>query len=148
MSRVRPLIVGEAPNRLGRSDRPIGGRCGDRLAALSGCSPAAFARAFDRTNVLYAWPGAAGKGAAFPMTAARRRARAIRSRFVRGRMVILLGLRTAAAFGVRVGYFEPVRFGQSDVVVVPHPSGINRWYNDAHNVRRMRAFMRSIARRS
>ena len=62
-------------------------------------------------------------------------------------MVVLLGLRTAAAFRISVVYFEPMSRGSATVYVVPHPSGINRWYNSRWNVKRMARFMRHVARK-
>lgn len=104
-------------------------------------------RVFARSNVLSAWPGASCvKGAAFPLGQARIRAALLSRRFVRGRTVVLLGFRTARAFGVRGGYFTRVRIRGADVVVVPHPSGVNRWFNDPDNVTKMRRFMRSLVR--
>ncbi len=77
------------------------------------------------------------------MPAALRRAEMLARRFVRDRFVVLLGLRVGRAFGLTAAtYFERVQFGRATVVVVPHPSGVNRWYNSAANVRRMRRFMR------
>lgn len=118
-----------------------------KLATFSALSFETFLRTFARANVLARWPGeSSGKGAAFPLRQARRRAEILRRRFVGGRLVILLGLRTASAFGLSVGYFRRVRVGRAVAVVVPHPSGVNRWYNERANLRRMRAFMRAAAR--
>jgi len=148
-SEPRPLVIGEAPNRTGMLNRPIDGRCGSILAALGGVDITEFLRLFARANVLDAWPGpGASKGAQFPMVEARRGAERLATKFVRGRLVILLGHRTAAAFGVRDVYFAKRRIGAADVVVMPHPSGINRWYNDPTNVARARRFMRGAVRRA
>ncbi len=140
--RVKPLIVGEAPGR--RGGEPIAGAVGRRLAAWSGLSFEDFARAFDRVNVLDAWPGSAGKGSKFTLDVARSRAVAVRRRFTRGRVVVMLGQRVPRAFNVMASYFDPIAVGGARVFVVPHPSGINRWYNDADNVATMAAFMRRL----
>lgn len=96
------------------------------------------------------WPGEShGKGAAFPIVAARVRAEAVARRFVFDRAVVLLGKRAARAFGIREPeYFRPVSRMEwrATVFVVPHPSGVNRWYNERRNVRRMRRFMTAIAK--
>lgn len=148
-SEPRPLVVGEAPNRTGMMNRPIDGRCGSILAALGGVDVAEFLRLFARANVLDAWPGpGASKGSQFPMAEARVGAAKLAKKFVGGRLVILLGHRTAAAFGVRDGYLAKRRVDGADVVVLPHPSGINRWYNDPANVARARRFMRAAVRRA
>ncbi len=54
-------------------------------------------------------------------------------------LLVLLGGRVARAFGVR-GPYGP-KFGRMTVpglVVVPHPSGLCRWWNDPNDVRRLR----------
>lgn len=58
--------------------------------------------------------------------------------------MLLLGYRVAAAFGVRREYFARQKIGTATAVVVPHPSGVNRWWNDSENVRRMERFMRGL----
>lgn len=143
---MRTLIVGEAPNRSGRGG-PIAGRCGEKLASYAGLSLDEFLRTFDRVNVLTKYPGPApSNGAAFPSKRARQRATDLRRRFFRGRRVVLLGRRAASAFGVKADYFDQVNVFGAEVVVVPHPSGINRWYNKPSNVAKMRRFMRQLAR--
>ena len=143
--RFRPLVVGEAPSRTSDQRRPIGGRCGDRLAEFADLSVAEFRRRVARANLLGAWPGASGpKGATFPLAEARSRAVGLRRRFVGGRTVVLLGKRVGSAFRVSTDYFEPIVVGRARIVVVPHPSGVNRWYNEPSNVARMRAFMRGL----
>jgi len=142
----RPLLVGEAPNRTGDARRPLDGRVGARLAGFAGLDVAAYRRRFARVNVLGAWPGASGgKGAAFYHDVAAREATRLRRRFRGRRTVVLLGQRVARAFGVRPDYFVERRVAGARVFVVPHPSGIVRWYNDPANVARMRRFMRAVA---
>jgi hypothetical protein len=112
------------------------------ISCLSG---RAFARVFARANVLEVWPGPSGrKGAAFPLALARAQAVRLRRRFYRGRVVLLLGHRVAAAFGVRASYLTRVVVGGADVFVLPHPSGVNRWYNDAANVARLGRLLRGF----
>jgi uracil-DNA glycosylase len=143
---MRPLIIGEAPARTGDPRRPLMGRSGSRLAALCGLDLQDYARTFARANVLERWPGKLGKGDAFDLPTARLRAALLRRRFVGGRLVVLLGLRTARAFGLPAAYLTPARVACANVVVLPHPSGINRWWNDPENVRRATRFLRRLAR--
>lgn len=143
---MKPLIIGEAPNRNGDPARPLGGACGRRLADLCGITPREFARRFQRVNVLAAWPGAQSiKGATFPMSAARTAASRLRRRFVAGRIVIVLGRRVARAFEVDGEYFEPQRVAGATIVIVPHPSGVNRWYNSRQHERLARRRLSAIA---
>lgn len=143
--RPRVLLIGEAPSRTSDPLRPLSGRCGEALAELAGVSTSDFRRRFALANVLSRWPGSSGaKGTAWRLVRARLEAARLAGRFVPGRTVVLLGKRTALAFGVRAGYFEQTPVGRATAVVVPHPSGINRWYNVAENVEKMRAFMRGL----
>ena len=143
---MRPLIIGEAPARTGDPRRPLLGRTGSRLAALCGLALQDYARTFARVNVLERWPGKAGKGDAFDLPEARQRAALLRRRFVGGRLVVLLGRRTARAFGLDSAYLLPLRLSCATVVVLPHPSGINRWWNEPENVRRASRFLRRVAK--
>jgi uracil-DNA glycosylase len=147
MRSIRPLIVGEAPSRVGDPSRPITGACGDRLACFCGVEGIDFRRLFARMNLLSVWPGRSGKGTKWDRQTARAAADVAARRFVCGRVVVCLGWRVADALSVKAGgYFEPVPLRGSVAYVVPHPSGINRWYNERSNVAKMRRFMRRLAR--
>lgn len=151
MTARRPLIVGYAPSRTSDPKRPLSGPCGDRLADLMGVSALDFVRRFERVNVFDAWPGKDGKGDGFDPLAAFDRAKEID---IRGRKVLLLGRRVAAAFGLECA-LEPcvpklVEFPPSEfvsiVVMVPHPSGVNLWWNSEENRERARKALRDFAR--
>ncbi len=94
-----------------------------------------FAEAFERVNLLRRWPGRSGgaKGHLFDLEAARKAAARLD---VSGRTVVLAGKRVALAFGLRdPAWLEPAAFGRGEraAFVVPHPSGIVRFYNDEAN---------------
>lgn len=60
--------------------------------------------------------------------------------------MLLAGKRVASAFGLDEEYLaDPVAFpigGRPVAVhVVPHPSGVNRWWNEPANRERARAFL-------
>jgi hypothetical protein len=132
-------LVGEAPGRVGDARRVLAGRCGQRLARLAGLTDAEYA-CLRRRNVLARWPGAAaGGGARFPLTEARRAASAMHLRGT----VLLLGHRVAAAFGIRAPYFAWSVRGAAQIAVFPHPSGVNRYWNSAAAARRAAAFLRA-----
>lgn len=71
-----------------------------------------------------------------------------------GRRAFLAGRRVAAAFGVgpEVPYFRVTkvplrgRYGEGSLLatVVPHPSGRCRWWNDARNRARARAYFQKL----
>jgi hypothetical protein len=105
---------------------------GGRLAAILGMTASQYLRTFDRANLLD--PGV--------------RWRAMDARIAAHRLPhdrrILLGRRVAEAHGVQFDCFEPyeIALGRSDrpaiVLVLPHPSGLNRMWNDPDNLRRAR----------
>lgn len=137
------LLVGEAPSRASDADVPFSGRSGDRLRELLGRE---LEPTFATRNLFVAWPGRDGKGSRFDLAAARGSAALVFSEAALDRrQLVLVGKRVAGAFGVRAGYLEWQRpiLGVR-VVVFPHPSGVNRWWNDPSNVARARDFLRSF----
>lgn len=86
------------------------------------------------------WPGKLGKGDAFDPAAARARARRMRL----APIVVLAGKKVAKAFGVVAPYLEWTTLRGRRVVVVPHPSGINRWWNDSKNVQALRKLLAEV----
>ncbi len=148
----RPLLLGEAPSRSTEGAPPFSGRSGERLRELAGVDR--LDEAFSVANLLDRWPGRDGKGSAFPLDEARRAADRIEEQFV-GRVVVLVGKRVCrAVFGGEHPYLEPVqaevlgrgrRGGPFAAYVLPHPSGINRWWNVDTNRARARRILRWLA---
>jgi hypothetical protein len=136
------LILGEAPGPGGGHDI-LAGRIGRLLCAAAGIPGYAdLARLARLENLLDCYPGSAWKGSAFPRDAARAAA-VLRVPRMSG-TVLLLGHRVAAAFGVRAAYFTWGRIGRARAAVFPHPSGVNRWWNDRENRRLAAAFLREV----
>lgn len=132
----RVMLIGEAPGPT--PGEPFAGRCGFFLFRLMGVHPR---KVFDCQNVLEAYPGPSGKGSGFPLAQARQNAS---TRLLEG-VALLCGKRVAAAFGVQPVYFLEQRIGTARVYVIPHPSGVNRWYNVPANRRRAARFLRRFA---
>lgn len=131
----RLLVVGEAPSKGSPLGAPaLEGRSGAFLAKLLGFYTSRSMRArVDLVNVLSEWPGGSGNGSRFPVGEAKQVASKME---VKAGHAILLG-RAACAFGVPRGYFRPVELpgrGQTVFWRVPHPSGVNRWWNDKGNL--------------
>jgi hypothetical protein len=129
------MVLGEAPSRT--SAAPFEG---SRLGLYLGADPAGR---FELANLLDAWPGPAGKGSAFPLAEARAAADLLD---LGGRRVILCGWRVAAALDFRApAYLRWRDHRGARMAVLPHPSGVNRWWNDPGNRRRARRFLRRWA---
>jgi hypothetical protein len=147
-SRSKPLIVGEAPSKNEIVPTPIEGRVGRRLARCAGLSFDEFIDRFDRMNLLSVRQDTQEKGFVFDSRAAGIVARELRERLEPGRTVLLLGHRVADAFGIKGEYFATFAPpGEAVYYVLPHPSGVNHWWNDPANVEKMNAFMHEIASR-
>ena len=144
---MKPLIVGEAPGKNGNASKPIEGRIGARLATCCGLSLAEFLTTFDRVNLLDVQPQDSGKGMTFNVKEAARVAQGLEQTFVPGQFVLLLGKRVASAFGlVNVTYFDWFALNHAKAVIVPHPSGANRWWNVQENELQMIRFMSGLVR--
>ena len=136
----------------------MSGRSGARLARLAGLST--LADAFELWNVLDRFPGAEARGDAFPLAEAREAIRASESA-LRGRRVVLLGGSVAAAVRWRGAPLEwgviektawtPERglelVARYDVALLPHPSGLNHWWNDPENEAAASRFLKEEVRR-
>lgn len=145
---MKPLMIGQAP---GRADgEPCRGPAFARLAQVAGVEEAAFFDAFERTNLLSEYPGRAAKGDLFPRRLAERAAERMAPR-LRGRVVVLMGRNVAWAFGVDDLHYLTWyvgRGGWARFAVCPHPSGVNRWWNDEGNRDRAGEFFQQLVRYS
>jgi hypothetical protein len=140
---VKTILIGQAPSRGGDPRRPLSsGPTATALARLAGLPAHEFLRAFERRNLLDAWPGKSGKGDAFPLRAARDAAMIILPE-LRGRRVVFLGRNVARAFYFDGEFLKWKRcFGNGIAAVFPHPSGINLWWNKSRNERAAVRFLR------
>lgn len=149
MAKRKPLLIGEASRDGGR---PLDGPSGRRLAEAAGI-PDLYAR-FDVINLFPDWPGRAnGKGDAFPKEMARTHALSLRAQLARRQRVVFLGRRVAEAFLPLTGADLPYLFwwpedapqNRTRFAIVPHPSGVNLWWNDPENREAAAEFMRALA---
>jgi len=145
---MKPLIIGQAPGPNTDPAVPLGGRCGDRLAEICGLELDAFHLLFERVNLLNRFPGKAAKGDLFPLDEARYLAgRLLINGDLRDRTVVLLGENVARAFflppGTKTLAWLP-GLALERLAISPHPSGVNRWWNDSTNLRRARRFWRRL----
>jgi len=132
--------VGQAPARAGGPAFGRGTRSGDRLARIVGARGVdEFA---DAVNLVGRWPGKRGKGDRFPVREARTAADGVD---LSGRpFVVLVGCGPARVFGWAGGYFEWFLVRGVPAVMVPHPSGVNHWWNLGKNRRAAARFLRGL----
>jgi uracil-DNA glycosylase len=146
---MKPLIIGQAPGRRGDGE-PLSGMAGRRLAALCCLELEELLDRFERVNLLKTFPGKSGKGDAFPLAEARTAAVGLLSAVAAHRHTILLGSNVARAFQLHrlplLEWRDAFRDLGSFVAVCPHPSGVNRWWNDSANFVRASRFWRDLAR--
>eukprot|EP00754_Rhynchopus_humris_P049654 Rhum_TRINITY_DN8517_c0_g1::Rhum_TRINITY_DN8517_c0_g1_i1::g.28473::m.28473 len=124
------LVVGQAPGTSGEAFAR-GTTTVRRLATLCGVSCSDdLNELFDFVNLLDSYPGrsASGVGDAFDLKAARAAASGIP--LVSRPVVLLLGSNVARAFGLPNNVLQ----WQGNILVLPHPSGINHFWNEPAGV--------------
>lgn len=154
MANIRPaapvFLVGEAPG--GPTDvpppsnhRPLyprpTGCAGHRLFELTGYSMLEYVRGTTRENLI---PDR--NPSRWPVLEARDRADVLHERaLVHGQLLVLLGARVSAAFGVTERpMFEPFAHMGVRTLRLPHPSGRNLAWNDAASRERARALFQEV----
>lgn len=130
----------------------------NRLLKHTGYTLREYLRLFARDNLLHELPPRGGKGRQFPAKLAKEQAPRVHAAALKHEGTLLLGRRVASAFqwclmveseGLRrpgplvraskVPYlqwhmaFSELNQKEFWAVIVPHPSGINTWWNDPDN---------------
>lgn len=165
---MKPLLIGEAPSRRTAATlplaserwktyaRPLAGESGDRLRSLyRAATSRELDRDFDVRNLLDWYPGRAGKGSRLPLAEARWAADVILAEIDLASWprptFVWLGRRVADAFHVagarNLPYLRRLVFVDFDAYVVPHPSRVNRWWNDRAHRAAARVFFREFVAR-
>lgn len=142
------ILIGQAPAQKGNPRAVLEGRLGERIAELFGISNWWYVQNTQRFNILPKWMGKSGKGDLFPMPLARQNARRMRYS-LGGCRVLFIGIQVAAAFDVT---HKPLRWKNYPIAadhnesfrcaILPHPSGVNHWWNDICNRADAADFMR------
>lgn len=137
------LVVGEAPSRTSDPGRPIlGGDTGHRLRVVAGGVWAAFSTQARFVNLLKRYPAAG-----WPRSRARDAAAALEVSFREAppAWVLLLGRRVAEAFFLTdADFLRDYAMHGSRFSVLPHPSGLSRWWADPVNFAQGREHLREI----
>lgn len=148
---MKPIMIGQAP---GKTENGTLGPCSGvsfaRMARVAGArdrdEELKFIQSFDRTNLLASFPGSEARGDTFPRRLAERAAERLRPS-LHDRVVLMMGWNVAWAFDFmpQRGYLTwDYGFEVADTwraaAVVPHPSGLNRWWNEEANREAARKF--------
>lgn len=142
--RSKILLVGYCPSHRGSPSRPLDGPgTGHRLAKLCGLSHEEYLKTFDRINLHYETPLKRDSD-----TRAKGRLNAVEVLRRKNEKMIILGREVLQAFGAYVDPSDcPIAswfdFGSVKIAYIPHPSGLNRYYNDSKNTKLVERFLRS-----
>lgn len=152
-SPVRPVLLGEAPNPRAPFGSPLDGRLELRLARTMGWEDArAYDELVQRFEPLNAIENADDADPWDPRLASQRWIRFYRGRIMartQPTVVVALGRRAGDAIGAKGRDLYDWRDGiLYSSVVVPHPSGLNRVWNDPETEDRVRQALTEAIRRS
>jgi uracil-DNA glycosylase len=149
-------MVGQAPSKETEGEPPFSGKCGKFLAELMSLTQEEMLAQHDFVNVFDRWPGKGINGDKFPFPEAELLAKRLLPQ-LQGRTVVLLGANVARAFGAKgFAYFQcyelrdpsdPTKVVSPLIAVVPHPSGVNRLYNQPQKRLDAAKLLKSLAAR-
>ena len=156
MSTSRILLVGQAPSKkvTPALDASTPGSASFRLLALMGITRDEYMERFARVNLLDYWPGSingSGSGDKFPKKEAQDSARRILAQYEYPWRILCVGHKVGECFlpKMRVKYYDWLLCISNyppavrDVAVIPHTSGLNRYWNDPSNVKLAEKFLRN-----
>ncbi|MEO5334227.1 MAG: hypothetical protein H7839_19610 [Magnetococcus sp. YQC-5] len=149
----RIILLGSAPSRDSDPTNPLlPGRSKRGTAAsllrMMEMDVDSFSIAFERLYLIPLHPGRNLGGDNFPARLVREGVARI-GRIIAGRTVVLVGKKTASAFGIdHVAPFEWVQSTGASMAWVPNPCGINTWWNDPDNKRAGAAFLVALGQRA
>jgi len=138
-------LVGQAPSRRGDPRRPLAGPNGRKIARLGGMSYDELV-ACRRKHLNTHYDGKRDKRETFDHAKGNANAADILLDW-RVERIVLLGKNVARCFGFGdVPFLAEVRIYGRRFLIFPHPSGINRWWNERGNQRRARQLLQRFLR--
>lgn len=143
MKSSRVIFVGQGPSQNGDPLKPLEGQLGEKLAQLLDLRFEDYVDEYARINLNAEWIGkGSGKGDVFDATEGRATAKVL----LRGSWThyVLLGQKVAECFGPGGNPLDTIQKGEKSFFLLPHPSGINRWWNDPDNTRRASIRLRTF----
>lgn len=161
----RVVMCGQAPSSRGSHDpkHALTGAPMRRLFKHAGIGLMEYVRTFERHNLVPVWKGynragESGSGSRFAAKDAEVGARVLADRLAGGRRLVCWGPAVARAFvGDWVEHMDPLRWYTREVAgldnsydvpvaILPHPSGLNRWWNVRANADAAGEFIRALVR--
>ena len=138
-------LVGQAPSRRGDPRKPLAGPNGQKIARLAGISHDELIGC-RRMHLNTRYSGKRRKGDAFNRAEGNANAGDVLLDW-RVERIVLLGKNVARCFGLRdVPFLAEIRIYGRRFLIFPHPSGINRWWNERRNERRARQVLQRFLR--
>jgi len=138
-------LVGQAPSRRGDPRKPLAGPNGQKIARLGGMSYDELI-ACRRKHLNTLRSGKRGKGNAFDQAKGNVNAADVLLDW-RVERIVLLGKNVARCFGFRdLPFLAEIRIYGRRFLIFPHPSSVNRWWNERENERRARQFLQRFLR--
>lgn len=119
---MKPLLIGLKLNSLSGSGVPLGGRIGRFLAKLCGQTYSEYLKRFERINV-------------------RPNLGNVKRKMV-GRSCVVFGREASRILGLSISWYAADSSGK--IYVLPHPSGLNRMYNNPNNRQAARTILLHI----
>ena len=137
-------LVGEAPSRRGDPRKPLAGPNGQKIARLAGMSYDELIAC--RRRHLNPHSRKRGKGDAFDHAKGYVNAADVLLDW-RVERIVLLGKNVARCFGFRdLPFLAEIRIYGRRFLIFPHPSGVNRWWNERQNEQRARELLQRFLR--
>jgi uracil-DNA glycosylase len=130
-------LVGQAPSRRGDPRKPLAGPNGQKIAHLAGMSYDELIACRRRhLNTHYS-----RKRKGFDHANGKINAADVLLDW-RVERIVLLGKNVARCFGFRdLPFLAEIRIYGRRFLIFPHPSGVNRWWNERRNERRARQLL-------
>jgi hypothetical protein len=139
-------LVGQAPSRRGDPRKPLAGPNGRKIARLAGMSYDELI-ACRRRHLNTHYSGKRSKGdVAFDHATGNVKAADVLMDW-RVERIVLLGKNVARCFGFRdLPFLAEISIYGRRFLIFPHPSSVNRWWNERRNERRARQLLQRFLR--
>ena len=138
-------LVGQAPSRRGDPRKPLAGPNGRKIAQLAGMTYNELI-ACRRKHLNTHYNGSRGKGDTFDHAKGNINAADVLLDW-RVERIVLLGKNVARCFGFRdVPFLAEMSIYGRRFLILPHPSRVNRWWNERRNEQRARELLQRFLR--